>query len=116
MTAVTKGFASHLGFGVGRTLRFFLSDRNVVLRWVKRGLFAAALLFVLANSFSWILSALLTVGCLSLALYALVKGDAGVLKGVFSEDKDAPYGRDVFGRELDSWGHVDGEYLHSSDE
>lgn len=116
MTAVTKGFASRLGFGAGRALRFFMHDRNVVLRWVKRAFLGAALLLVLANSFSWILSTLLTVGCLGLALYALVKGDADVLKGVYSEDKDAPYGRDVFGRELDSWGHVEGEYLHSSDE
>ncbi|KES20041.1 MULTISPECIES: hypothetical protein [Pseudomonas] len=116
MTAVTKGFASRLGFGVGRTLRFFMNDRKVGLRWVKRAFLVTALLVVLVNSFSWLLGSLLTVGCLGLALYALVRGDADVLKGVFSEDKDAPYGRDVFGRELDSWGNIDGEYLHSSDD
>lgn len=79
MTAVTKGFASRLGFGVGRTLRFFLNDRNAALRWVKRAVLGAALLLVLVNSFSWLLGSLLTLGCLGLALYALVKGDGGLL-------------------------------------
>lgn len=81
MTAVTKGFASRLGFGVGRTLRFFMNDRNVGLRWVKRAFLVTALLVVLVNSFSWLLGSLLTIGCLGLALFALVKGDGSLLDG-----------------------------------
>lgn len=86
MTAVTKGFASRLGFGVGRTLRFFLNDRNVGLRWVKRGLLGAALLVVFLSSFSWLLGSLLTLGCLGLGLFTLVKGDGSLLDGSTSAD------------------------------
>lgn len=89
MTAVTKGFASRLGFGVGRTLRFFMNDRNVVLRWVKRALLGTALLLVLVNSFSWILGSLLTVGCLGLAVFAFVNGDGSLLGGSSSAECSA---------------------------
>lgn len=56
-----------------------MHDRNVVLRWVKRAFLGAALLLVLVKAFSWLLGSLLTVGCLGLAVFALVKGDGGLL-------------------------------------
>jgi len=59
---------------------------------------------ILANSISWLMSVLLTVLSLSLGLYALSKVDLEKAE-LFSEDKEAPYGRDgVMGCPLNMWG------------
>ncbi|WP_281687531.1 hypothetical protein [Pseudomonas citronellolis] len=124
MTAVTKGFASRLGSGAGRALRFFMHDRNVVLRWMKRASLAAVLLLVLVNSVSWLVSVAIWGGIILLAVYGMSipghawsNGDLRVIheeierhrlesKG-FNRDVFAPYGRDAMGRILNSSGNVD---------
>lgn len=64
-TQSSQSFAARLGYGLGRGMRFFLVDENVVLRWVKRCGLAILLLFVTFNfplSFAGELIAVLVVG------------------------------------------------------
>ena len=48
-TQSSQSFAARLGYGLGRGVRFFLVDENVVVRWVKRCGLAILLLFVTFN-------------------------------------------------------------------
>ncbi|CAI8978453.1 hypothetical protein [Pseudomonas chlororaphis] len=70
-TAESTGFAHRLGWALGAAARLCLHDRNPTVRWVKRVIVLAIVLTLLANSFSWILSSLLSVGVLLLGLYAV---------------------------------------------
>ncbi|MDZ4020574.1 hypothetical protein [Pseudomonas sichuanensis] len=105
MTAAAKhSIAFRLGRALGCVARFCMHDVNPTVRWVKRVVLAMVIALILANSISWIMSVLLTVISLTLGLYALSKVDLGKIE-LFSEDKEAPYGRDgVMGCPLNMWG------------
>lgn len=76
MTAAAQhSIAFRLGRGLGTVVRFSLHDRIPAVRWAKRIVVAAVLLLLLANSISWILSALLTGIYLTLGIYAFSKVD-----------------------------------------
>ncbi len=45
----SQGLASRLGFGLGRGVRFLLTDSNVALRWIKRTVLAGIALFFAVN-------------------------------------------------------------------
>ncbi|MGP4958419.1 MULTISPECIES: hypothetical protein [Pseudomonas] len=102
-TAAKRSIAFRLGRALGSVARFFMHDINPTVRWVKRVFLATVIALILANSISWVMSVLLTVFSLTLGLYALSKIDLGKVE-LFSEDEEAPYGRDVFERPLDSYG------------
>ncbi|RMT95099.1 hypothetical protein ALP39_200238 [Pseudomonas marginalis pv. marginalis] len=107
----SQAFASRLGYGLGRCVRFFLRDPNPAVRWMKRLVFFAALLFLSTHFFHWLAGTLLTVISMVLIVYAAAKGDFSVLDelaGTYAIE--APCGRDVFGARLDCWGRVEGEY------
>lgn len=112
MTVQTsQGVASRLGYGLGRFVRFFLLDQNPTLRWVKRFALASVLLYLSVGLLNGIVSMFMAVLTIGLILLALIKGDFSMFKDIHKSDqKNAPYGRDVFGQELDSWGNVDGNY------
>ncbi|MCK3850527.1 hypothetical protein [Pseudomonas sp. W2Jun17] len=105
-TQTSQGVASRLGYGLGQAVRLVWCSQNLTVRWVKRlALIAMAVYFgaLLAHAFM----AVLTVGFI---LLALTVGDFSRLRGVGnSGDQDAPYGRNVFGQPLNSWGNVEGE-------
>ncbi|MCO7620180.1 hypothetical protein [Pseudomonas guariconensis] len=109
-SATSTTFAHRLGRAVGLAVRFCLYDRNPKVRWGKRVLILGPLLFVLVSNISWVLSTTLTTILLMAGLYAFSKADSDKVD-LFAKEKDkkAPYGRDVFGCPLDSWGdRVDG--------
>lgn len=102
-TAAKHSIAFRLGRALGSMARFFVHDMNPTVRWVKRVFIATVIVLILANAMGWILSVLLTVISLALGLFALSKVDINKAE-LFSEDEEAPYGRDVFERPLDSYG------------
>jgi hypothetical protein len=55
------GLASRLGHGIGRGVRFFLCDTNLILRWVKRFVLIVASSFVVFQLLSWIAGVAFTV-------------------------------------------------------
>lgn len=66
MTAQTsQGVASRLGYGLGQAARLVWCSQNRTLRWVKRLVVAAVLLYFSADIFS---------GIISVAVFALVLG------------------------------------------
>lgn len=105
MTAAARhSIAFRLGRALGGVVRFCMHDLNPTVRWVKRVVLAMVIALILANSISWLMSVLLTVISLALGLYALSKADLDKVE-MFSEDKEAPYGRDgVMGCPLNMWG------------
>ncbi len=104
MTVAAKhSIAFHLGRALGTVARFCLHDRNPRARWVKRVVIVTPLAVLVATNISWILSTILTTVCFVLGLYALSKTDLNEAD-FSSEDSQAPYGRDVFGAPLNSWG------------
>lgn len=106
-----KGFASRVGFGLGTLVRFCLHDRRPVVRWVKRACLAVVLFVIFAQNFTWLASAFMSLLCMGLVGWALVKGDFSIVaeSAEESEAREAPYGRDVFGCPLDAWGNrIDG--------
>ncbi|HCF0985935.1 TPA: hypothetical protein NH748_005142 [Pseudomonas aeruginosa] len=106
-----KGIASRVGFGLGTLVRFCLHDRRPVVRWVKRVSLLVVLFVVFAQNLTWLASALMSLLCMGLVGWALVKGDFSIVAESTEEfeAREAPYGRDVFGGPLDAWGNrVDG--------
>ncbi|MGN8313027.1 DUF3742 family protein [Pseudomonas protegens] len=77
--AATTTFAHRLGSALGTAARFWLHDRNPMVRWIKRLIVLVVLGAILVNSFSWILSALLTTISLGIGLYAFSKIDTDSL-------------------------------------
>ncbi|NWA23906.1 hypothetical protein HX866_03285 [Pseudomonas gingeri] len=88
----SQGLASRLGYGLGRGVRFFLADENVVLRWTKRLVLFAAILFFSTVLFHWLAGAIMTMVSFGLILWAAVKGDASVL--LSSSDSECWGGQD----------------------
>jgi len=98
--------ASRLGYSLGRAVRAVWCSENRTLRWVKR----LALIALAVYSWVWLAHAFVAVLTVGLILLALVVGDFSRLRAIGnSEDRDAPYGRNVFGQPLDPWGNVEGE-------
>ena len=102
-TAAKHSIAFHLGRSLGTVARFCLHDRNPRLRWVKRVVIVTPLAVLVATNISWILSTILTAFSLIAGIYAFSKVDSDKVD-FFAEDPQAPYGRDVFGAPLNSWG------------
>ena len=107
MTAYTsQTFASRLGYSLGRAVRIVWCSENRTLRWVKR----LALIALAVYSWVWLAHTFMAVLTVGLILLALVVGDFSRLRAIGnSDDRDAPYGRNVFGQPLDPWGKVQGE-------
>lgn len=105
MTAAAKhSIAFRFGRALGGVASFCMHDVNPTARWVKRAVFVMAIAFILANSIGWLMSVLLTVTSLTLCLYAISKVNLDEVE-FFSEDKEAPYGRDgIMGCPLNMWG------------
>ncbi|MCO4067678.1 hypothetical protein FA101_28385 [Pseudomonas aeruginosa] len=105
-----KGFASRVGYALGMLVRFCLHDRRPVMRWVKRVSLLVVLFVIFAQNFTWMASAFMTLLSFGLIGWALVKGDFSIFHQLEKDEAQAaPYGRDVFGRELNSWGKVDSQ-------
>ncbi|TWR63100.1 hypothetical protein FIV41_03000 [Pseudomonas marginalis] len=105
-TQTTQGVASRLGYALGVIVRAVWYSQNRTLRWVKR----LALIAVAVYSWVWLAHAFMAVLTVGLILLALAVGDFTRLSGLgSSDDRDAPYGRNVFGQELDFWGNVEGQ-------
>lgn len=102
-SAASTTFAHRLGRSVGLVVRFCIHDRNPKIRWTKRVIFLGPLLFLVVGNISWILSTILTAISLVAGIYAFSKIDSDKID-FFAEDASAPYGRDVFGSPLNSWG------------
>lgn len=77
--AANNSIAFRLGRALGSVARFCLHDRNPKVRWIKRAIVLIVSGAVLVNSFSWILSALLTTISLGIGLYAFSKVDTDSL-------------------------------------
>lgn len=104
-TQTSHGVASRIGYGLGRVVRLVWFSQNCTVRWVKR----LALIAVAVYSWVWLAHAFMAVLTVGLILLALAVGDFSRLSGLgSSDDRDAPYGRNVFGQELDFWGNVEG--------
>ncbi|WP_141679923.1 hypothetical protein [Pseudomonas protegens] len=84
--AATTTFAHRLGSALGTAARFCLHDCNPMVRRIKRAVVLVVLGAVLVNSFSWILSTLLTTISLGIGLYAFSKIDTDSVD-FFTEDK-----------------------------
>ncbi|AWF62865.1 hypothetical protein AAIH49_16775 [Pseudomonas aeruginosa] len=111
-----KGFASRVGFGLGMLVRFCLHDRRPVLRWIKRVSLFLVLFVVLVQNFTWLASGFLTLLSFGLIGLALVKGDFSIFQQLEKDETQAaPYGRDVFGNELDWMGRRDDGVLSRED-
>lgn len=118
-----KGFAYRLGHGLGSAVACVRAgEHRVLARAARSGKTAwftarslllavklaavAAVLVALLPAISWLVAFVL--GCVFLAgmVYLVANPDPEGLNALSSALKqdDAPYGRDVFGRELDFWG------------
>lgn len=105
-THTTQGVAGRLGYALGMVVRAIWFSQNRTLRWVKR----LALIAVAIYSWVWLAHAFMAVLTVGLILLALAAGDFSRLRGIGNaDDNDAPYGRNVFGQELDFWGNVEGQ-------
>ncbi|MCL8053569.1 hypothetical protein OE494_15630 [Pseudomonas aeruginosa] len=81
-----KGIASRAGFGLGMLVRFCLHDRRPALRWVKRVSLFLLVALVVSQNFVWLAGVSMTLLCVFLVGFALVKGDISVSKGSPSRD------------------------------
>lgn len=99
--ATNTSIPFRVGQALGGLVRFRLHDQNPTLRWLKRASLAVFLALLAYNSFSWIVSVMLTVLALGLGVAVLSKMD--ISQSSF-QDRDAPFGRNAFGAPLDSWG------------
>jgi len=118
-----KGFSYRLGHGLGSAVACVRAGEHRVLARVARSgriawfvakslLLAvklaavAAVLVALLPAISWLVSFVLGFAFLAGMVYLVANPDpdgARILSAALKQD-DAPYGRDVFGRELDFWG------------
>lgn len=71
----TQGFASRLGYGLGRAVRFMLSDRNGPFRWIKRTVFAGVLIVIALRFGRDLVSALISMLVLGIGLIALTRAN-----------------------------------------
>ncbi|HBO8107549.1 TPA: hypothetical protein NH603_005512 [Pseudomonas aeruginosa] len=111
-----KGIASRVGFGLGTLVRFCLHDRRPTVRCVKRVSLLVVLFVVLVQNFTWLASAFMTLLSFGLIGWVLVKGDFSIFQQLEKDEAQAaPYGRDVFGNELDWMGRRDDGVLSRED-
>lgn len=103
-TSAKHSIAFRLGRALGGVARVCMHDVNPTVRWVKRAVLATMIAVILANSISWLMSVMLTLISLTFGLYALSTANLDKAE-LFTEDKEAPYGRDgVMGCPLNMWG------------
>ncbi|HEJ1200438.1 hypothetical protein GHU82_07840 [Pseudomonas aeruginosa] len=111
-----KGFAARAGFALGTFVRFFLHDRRPVVRWVKRVSLLVVLFVIFVQNFTWLASTFMTLLSFGLIRVVLVKGDFSIFRQLDEDEAQAaPYGRDVFGNELDWMGRRDDGVLSRED-
>ncbi|MGV8534731.1 hypothetical protein [Pseudomonas aeruginosa] len=111
-----KGFASRIGFGLGTLVRFCLHDRRPAVRWVKRTCLVVVLFVIFVQNFTWLASTFMTLLSFGLIGVVLVKGDLSIFRQLDEDEAQAdPYGRDVFGNELDWMGRRDDGVLSRED-
>lgn len=76
MTAYTsQTVASRLGYGLGRVVRFFLHDSNLVLRWFKRLTLLSVVLFFSVPLLNWIIGMLTAVAFIATTTLIMAKVD-----------------------------------------
>lgn len=107
-SAVSTTFAHRLGRTVGLAVRFCLHDRNPKVRWVKRAIVASVLLALFVTSFTWLISSVITLGCLGLLVLALTKGDSTLLTSALGQQGGAVVGTEDAEPEVPFYG----EYEH----
>ena len=103
-TVVKHSIPFRLGRALGLVVRFCFHDRNPKVRWLKRVVFVWPLLFLLVSNLGWIFSTIFTTVSLVAGMYAFSKVDPDKIDFFGEDGEDVPYGRDVFGRPLDSRG------------
>ncbi|HEJ3624798.1 hypothetical protein [Pseudomonas aeruginosa] len=104
----SKGLVAWVGYALGTLVRFCLHDRRPTVRWVKRVSLLVVLFVVFAQNFTWLASTFMTLLSFGLIGVVLVKGDFFIFRQLDEyEAQAAPYGRDVFGNELDWMGRRD---------
>jgi len=108
----SNGVANRLGYGLGLGVRFFLQDRNPALRWIKRAIFLILVSVVVAQVFSWLASAFLSVACVGLVVWALSKSDVMQIPRTFDnpavddEVHPSPVQEDAMWRDgPEGWGY-----------
>lgn len=72
-TQSSQSFATRLGYGLGRGVRFFLLDESVMLRWVKRTVLVGVIVIFIAYAGNVIMGAAITVGVIFLSVSLLSK-------------------------------------------
>lgn len=92
-TAPKHPIAFHLGRTLGAVVRFCLHDENSRIRWVKRVLVFIILALSVTYSWSAVLSALLSIGCVVLVVAALLNGKSGLVSAMLKDD-ESPRGSD----------------------
>lgn len=100
MTA--QSLAYRVGSALGVIAGALLHARKPGVRWTKRALVLGVFLWVVVVNFSWIVSSLLTIGCVGLMILALVKGDVALLEsasesGESSDDEGYRHGYQGYG-------------------
>ncbi|HFI1574607.1 DUF3742 family protein [Pseudomonas aeruginosa] len=98
-----KGFAARVGHALGTLVRFCLHDHRPVVRWAKRVSLLIVLLVVLVLNFTWLASASMSLLCMGLVGWALVRSD---MKLVSVENKISLFDRENGYRDgLSGYGH-----------
>lgn len=111
-----KGFAARVGHALGSLVRFCLHDRRPVVRWVKRVSLLVVLFVIFAHNFTWLATTFMALLSFGLIGVVLVKGDFSIFRQLDEDEAQAaPYGRDVFGNELDWMGRRDDGVLSRED-
>lgn len=98
----TQSLAYQVGSALGLIAGTLLHARKPSVRWIKRALVLGVFLWVVLANFSWIVSSLLTIGCVGLMILALVKGDVALLEnasesGESSDDEGYRHGYQGYG-------------------
>ncbi|WP_278939355.1 hypothetical protein [Pseudomonas helleri] len=72
-TQSSQSVAARLGYGLGRGVRFFVVDENVVLRWIKRTILIGLIVIFIAFVGSVMMGAVITVGVMFLSVSLMSK-------------------------------------------
>jgi len=106
MTAHTaQGTAQRLGHGLGRLARAAFTAKTTRVRVAKRLAVIAASAALCWQFGGLIVGVFLTLGTALALVFTL-----GSIRPSSATAEDRLGGKDVYGRELDSWGNVEGEW------
>lgn len=78
----TQSLAYRVGSALGVIAGALLHARKPGVRWIKRALVVGLLLWVVVANFSWLVSSLLTLGCLALLLAASSRLGTSVISDI----------------------------------